>query len=348
MCACQKPNSKNVPTVLKPNSQTDEVSLDLSTIGIAEDSFPIEKYAPIAVLGQGARADAILARDRQFGKKVVVKCFKTIKPDSFAAFDQDVRKNKQLTHTNIARILEHGIHNNKTPYIVTEYKDGFNLEQYLAIHGTPSYDVTVKILISLCEVLLYAQKESLLHRNVKPGNIIFLDDMNSEPSILITDFGMPKIKEKEDLLEARDALYMSSEEARNMAYDERSEVYSIGCVGFALLAGRPPFQEGTARDIKNSHALKLPPRISRLNFEEARPKDLEEVVEKCLEKDPKERFESVAKLNERLAVFPRREQLQINAVLSAKRKKKLLRMAAIVSVLLLVFAIIAIFVFKGH
>src|SRR5262249_25542673 len=114
---------------------------------------------------------------------------------------------------------------------------------------------------------------------------------------------------------------------RNIEYNEKSEEYSIGCVGFALLTGRPPFQDGTALEIKNSHALKLPPRISNLKFESKRPKDLEEVIEKCLEKDPSQRFESVSKLAERLEVFPRREQMKIDAVLAAKKRKKILQIA---------------------
>ncbi len=338
LCSCEKPTPKKIPNFQQNKNQLEAVTLDLASTGISPESFPLERYTPIGILGQSARADVILARDRQSGKKVAVKSFKQIRPDAFAAFEQDAKKNKQLSHNNIARVFECFIYNNKTPYMVTEYKDGFNLEQYLAVHGIPSHDVTVMILISICEALIYAQKESLLHRDIRPGNIIFLDDMNSEPSISVTDFSLPKIKTNEQLTESIDALYMSAEEARGLEYDERSEVYSIGCVGFALLTGRPPFQDGTALDIKNAHALKLPPRISALKFEAERPKDLEEVIERCLEKDPRSRFESVSKLLERLEVFPRREKMKIAAVLAAKKRRKLLTILAAVTVVLILSA----------
>ncbi len=170
---------------------------------------------------------------------------------------------------------------------MTEYKDGFDLEQCLKLYGTPSYDVTIKrLLISICEAILYAQKQGVLHGDLRPGNIIFLDDMNSEPSISLVDFAMPKIKKSEELTEARDAQYISADEARNLEYDERSEVYSVGCIGFTLLTGRPPFIDGTALDIKNAHALKLPPRMSNLKFDNDRPKELEEIIERCLGKGP--------------------------------------------------------------
>ncbi len=338
LCSCEKPNPKKIPNFQQNKNQPEAVTLDLASIGISPESFPLERYTPIGILGQSARADVILARDRQSGKKVAVKSFKQIRPEAFAAFEQDAKKTKQLSHNIIARVLECFIYN-KTPYMVTEYKDGFNLEQYLAVHGTPSHDVAVMILISICEALIYAQKESLLHRDIRPGNIIFLDDMNSDPSISVTDLSLPKIKANEQLTESVDALYMSAEEARGLEYDERSEVYSIGGVGFALLTGRPPFQDGTALDIKNAHALKLPPRISALKFEAERPKDLEEVIERCLEKDPRSRFESVAKLLERLEVFPRREKMKIAAVLAAKKRRKLLTILAAVAVVLILGAI---------
>lgn len=328
VCCCESPDAKNVPNFQRDRTKPELVQLDLQTINIKPETFPLERYIPIAILGLSSKSDVILARDKQTGNKVAVKSFKKIAPGSFALFEQEARKVKKLSHNNIARLLEAFIYESKTPYLVSEYKDGFNIDQYLALQGFPSQDVVVMILMSICEAIIYAQKESLLHRNVRPGNVIFLDDMNSDPSISLTDFSLPKIKDNEELTEPRDALYMSADQARNLDHDERSETYSIGCVGYTLMAGIPPFQDGSAQDIKNSHALKLPKRISSVNFSPNRPKDLEEVVERCLEKDPKVRFDSIAKLLERLEVFPRREKMQIAAIEAAKRRKQLLKIAA--------------------
>ncbi|MBS1953280.1 MAG: serine/threonine protein kinase [Cyanobacteria bacterium SZAS-4] len=331
VCSCENPDPKNIPNFQRDRNKPEPVELDLASIGIPPETFPLERYIPIGVLGLGPKADVILARDKQSGNKVAVKSFKKIAQSAFATFEQEAKKNKKLSHNNIARLLEAFIYELKTPYLVSEYKDGFSVEQYLAIHGIPSHDVAVMILISICEALIYAKKESLMHMNIRPGNVIFLDDMNADPSISLTDFTLPKIKALEELTEPSDALYMSAEEARNMEYDERSEVYSIGCVGYALLAGKPPFQDGTARDIKNSHALKLPARICNVNFVAERPKDLEEVIERCLEKDPRVRFDTVEQLLERLQVFPRREKMQIAAILAAKQKKKFAMIGAAVA-----------------
>lgn len=302
------------------------MTVDLASLNMSAEIFPADKYTPIALLGESSRAVVILARDKQRGTKVAVKCFKRIGAAHQAGFESEVRKNKQLSHTNIAKITDFGLHSGKVPYLVTEYKEGFDIEQCLAIYGTPSHDVAVKILIGLCETLLYAQKQSVLHRDIRPGNVLFLDDLNSEPSVSLTDFALPKTKITEGVTDPRDVVYMSADEARGLEYNEKSEIYSIGCIGFALLTGRAPFYADSVQELKNLHGLKLPPKISDLAFDSTRPKDLEEVVERCLEKDPGYRFDSVQKLLERLEVFPRREQLRITAVLDARKKKKLLTM----------------------
>ncbi len=347
LCACENPRPQSVPSFTKQKDEKEPVELDIESIHMSPEIFPIERYTPIAILGEGSRATVLLARDKQTGKKVAVKCFKNCNPEVLKSFDQEVKKLAKLSHTNIARLIGSGIHNQATPYLVTDYKDGFNLEQYLAIHGTPSHDVAVKILCGICEALIYAQKESLLHGNIRAGNVIFIDDMNAEPSISLLDFNVPRLK-MSNQLDSKDTYYMSADQARGMEYNEKSEVYSIGCIGFALLTGRPPFMEGTTQEIKNLHALKLPPKISDLKFDSERPSDLVEVIERCLEKDPSYRFESVAKLLERLEVFPRREQTRIAAVLAERKKKKLVTIAGIVIAVTTILSTIGFFVLARH
>jgi serine/threonine protein kinase len=327
LCTCQNPDPKKVPTYIKPN-EFDPLTLELSNARLSPDIFPIEKYTPISMLGFSEGATVVLARDKKRGTKVAVKIFKKIPPTMQPTFQSEIKKNQQLTHTNIAKVVDFGFYQDKTPYLVTEYKDGFNIEQLLELYGTPSYDVAIKILLGICETLIYTQKQGVLHRDIRPGNVIFLDDMNSEPSVSITDFALPKIKASQPLTDPLDAIYMSCEEARGLDYSEKSEIYAIGCIGFALITGRPPFQGSSALDIKNMHALKLPPRISSLKFDAERPTELDEIIERCLEKDPNNRFETLAKLSERLEVFPRREKMKIEAVLATKKRKTVLTIAA--------------------
>ena len=339
LCSCDNPNPKSIPAHLKQGEKEEPVTLDLALLEMSPDDFPSERFQPIGILGKSAFANTVLCRDKQTGSKVAVKCLKSITPEIKASFEQEGKILSRLNHPKIAKLLLSGIHNNKTPYLVSEYKDGYNLEQYLAIHDIPSFDVAVMILISLCEVSVYLQKERLFIENIKPENIIFVDDLNSEPAVFITDISFPNLELKDRLSDIKDVHYMSSEVARNMDYSDHAEMYSIGCIGFALLTGRPPFEHASPQKIKNNHALVLPPRISNLKTEKGRPGDLEEVVERCLEKDPRVRFESVSKLLERLEVFPRREQNRIALLEAEKGKQQSMRVLIIVLVVVVLGAI---------
>lgn len=328
LCSCDRPDPRQIASFLKPN-EAEPVSLDLASVGLTSENFPTERYHPIAFLGDSPRATTVMARDKQRGSKVAIKCFKRVPASMQATFQSEAKKIQLLTHTNIAKILDFGFPNLRPPYLVTEYKDGFNLAQCLALYGVPSFDVAVKILVDLCEVLIYSQKQGTLHRDVRPENIIFYDDLNSEPTVWITDYAFPKTRAGEGMSERCDVLYMSGDEARNLDYSEKSEVYCIGSVGFSLLTRKAPFPEGTAQEIKNNHALKLAPRVSSLNHDPKRPGDLEEVIERCMEKDPNVRFDSIEKLKERLDVFPRREKMRIAAILSARKRKLFTRIGLI-------------------
>ena len=189
LCSCANPSAKKIPSQLKAGEQ-DIVTLDLATVRLPIEYFPSDKYTPLAFLGETPRALVLLCREKQRGGRVSVKLFKGIHTSMHATFESEVRKNKQLSHANIAKILDFGIHNGKTPYVVTEYKEGFNIEECLSLYGPPSYDVAVKILLAVCDTLGYAQKQGIMHRDIRPGNIIFSDDTNSEPSICLTNFSL--------------------------------------------------------------------------------------------------------------------------------------------------------------
>lgn len=341
LCACSSPEPAKIPAVAKPGEAGDVAEMDLSICSINPQDFPVERYMPLGILGQSAKADTLFCRDKQSGRRVAVKCFKSVPVHMLPTFEQEARKISQLSHTNIAKVVDKGVLNGKIPYLVTEYKDGFSLDQYFAMEGVPSHDVAVKILVGMLEALVYSKKDSLLHRSLKPGNVIFLDDMNSEPSIAITDYGISAIKKEWKDAEAGDAHYMSGDEARNMDYDERSEMYSVGCVGYSLLTARTPFDSDSALSLKNKHALELPVRISNINFDRGRPGDLDEVIERCLEKNPKDRFDSLEKLMERLQVFPRRVQMRVAAAEAARQKQKMIKLAAIAVVIFILIAIVS-------
>lgn len=340
LCQCSEPIPVVVPHYMKPKGVEDPIEVDLRTLSLSNETFPTERYKPIGILGDDAKECVILCRDRQTGLKVAVKCYRRTDPAFAKAFEKEGGKVRKLSHPKIAKLSDFGKLDDKIPYTVTEYKDGFNIEQCLSLYGIPTYDVAVTVLLGICEALLAAQREQVVHNNLKPGNVIFFDDLNSEPSVSVVDFPLYRGKKFEDTLERNEVLYLSADEARGLDFNEKSAIYTIGCIGFALLTGRPPFDSGSAREIKNKHGLELPPRISSLKFDNSRPGDLEEVIERCLEKDPNQRFESIEKLKERLEIFPQRVRRQIAAIQAEKKKQQTIRIAIIATVALVLAGIV--------
>lgn len=339
LCQCTSPEPVDVPAFTRERNQPEKVQVSLEQFELSPENFPSERYTPIAILGEGVKANTLLCRDNQTGKKVAVKYFKQNSDEINKLFEQEARLVAKLSHASIAKLIDFGIHNGKTPYLVSDYKEGYNLEQYLSIYGIPSYDVAVTVLLSICEALEYSQKEGLLHKGLKPSNVLFLDDMNSEPTVVLTDFRFKKLEMLDPIKDVRDTYYMSGDYARNLDHTEKSELYSLGCLGYALLTGSPPFPKGSAREIKNSHALKLPPRISDLKHVGGRPKDLEEMIENCLEKDPRERFDSISKFAERLEIFPRRIKMQIDALEAERKRKKLMKLSIIALIVVAILVV---------
>lgn len=323
LCSCSRRDAKKIPGQIKQTEQ-DAVALDIASLRMTAANFPLERYTPIAVLGDNIRATIILARDKVRGGKVAVKCYKKLPAALKTSFLNEAKKLQQLNHSNIVKTIDCGLTQAGTPYVVTDFKEALNLDQCIAAYGTPSHDVTIRILAGICEAVVAAQKQGMLHRNIKPANVLFFDDRNAEPSILLRDFAMHKGDPLEEAATTSDLLYMSSDEARNMDYTEKSEMYAVGNIGYLLVTGKAPFDEGEPREIKNLHALKLQKRMADIKFDNTRPKQLDELIERCLEKDPSYRFDSMPQLLERLQALLRMEQAQHAQVLAGQQLKKVL------------------------
>jgi hypothetical protein len=115
LCTCKTPDPKKVSTYIKPN-EIDPLTLELSNVRLSADTFPLEKYTPLSMLGFREGATVILARDKQRGTKVAVKIFKKIPSTMQATFQSEIKKNQQLIHTNITKIVDSGFYQDKTPY----------------------------------------------------------------------------------------------------------------------------------------------------------------------------------------------------------------------------------------
>lgn len=240
---------------------------------------------------------------------------KLIKPENeadataIAHFEKEVKITAKLTHWNTVEIYDYGHTDDGTFYYVMELLPGMSLEELVRDHGPLPPERVVHLMRQVCGALQEAHDVGLIHRDIKPANIFAAHRGGVHDVAKLLDFGL--VKDVVDRPESRGQaarqgsfsgtpLYMSPEQAS--AYDEvdgRADLYSLGAVAYHLLTGQPPFSGNSIVELLTAHARSEVAAPSTLNVNV--PKDVDEVVLRCLAKDSNERFPDAATFERALA-----------------------------------------------
>lgn len=263
----------------------------------------IGHYQLLEKLGSGGMGDVFLAEDLSLGRKVAIKLL----PSRFATdqkrlerFEKEARIISALNHPNILTIYEIGQHEEEQ-YIVTEYVDGETLSDRMR-RSPLRDDEIVSIATDVAAALAAAHAQGVIHRDIKPANIM----IRADGIVKVLDFGLAKwneppseeaatlVRQTEPGTVMGTATYMSPEQARGIAVDARSDLFSLGAVVYEMLTGQPPFSGETTTETIASiiHEEVVP--VSR--FRPDAPPQLQWIVEKALQKDLDDRFQSAREL----------------------------------------------------
>lgn len=225
-------------------------------------------------------------------------------------FQEEARLAMQLEHPNIVRVLEFAYPADGQPFMVMDYIDGRSLEQELALFKRLSAERAIVIANQVIDALEYVHSKGIIHRDLKPANLILLKDTDTRGNtqvsgkIKLIDFGIAKklIDDDEDsrLVTPSGEIvgspqHMSPEQCAGEPMDERSEIYSLGCILYEMLSGKPPIQGKNALDTLRMQTSVEPRPLASL-VESAEAKALAPVVHHCLAKDPDERYQSLSDL----------------------------------------------------
>jgi eukaryotic-like serine/threonine-protein kinase len=262
------------------------------------------------LLGAGGMGEVYLAEHRLLKRPCAVKLIRPERagdPGLLRRFQREVRATSRLTHFNTVEVFDFGLTEGGTFYYVMEYLPGLNLAELVARHGPLPPARTVYLARQVCGALREAHDAGLVHRDIKPGNVIVGRFGGRHDVAKLLDFGLvrsldgggpqSRLTHEGALLGTPD--YMAPEQAFGGVVDARSDLYSLGALLYYLLAGRPPFLGATVMDVLDAHRHRRVPPLAGLA--PGVPDDLEAVVLRCLAKDPAARLPDAASLDRALA-----------------------------------------------
>ncbi|MEK6684477.1 MAG: protein kinase, partial [Nitrospirota bacterium] len=245
------------------------------------------RYKLSTKLGQGGMGVVYLAEDTVLNRVVAYKVLSPSvrdNPKVLEDFLQEARAAAAINHPNIVTIYDTGSEGVE-PYIVMEFIDGVSLKELLEKNASIPINNLIAIAKQVCQGLEYAHNKNVIHRDIKPANIM----LNKESRVKIMDFGLAKILSESELEGTGvkgTPLYMSPEQIHGKRVDHRTDLYSLGCTLYRMAAGRPPFIEG---DVYYHH-LHTPP-VSPRSLNPHVPEKLDQIILKCLAKDPEQRYQ---------------------------------------------------------
>jgi len=254
------------------------------------------RYVLQGLLGQGGMADVELAYDQLLDRHVAIKILHhryANDPQFIARFRREAQAAASLNHPNIVAVYDTGDHEGR-PYIVMEYVAGRSLKEVLASEGMLPQRAA-EIAADAASALHYSHERALVHRDVKPGNIMVSDD----GVVKVTDFGIARAVGAESVTQTAavfgTAAYVSPEQAQGQEVDRRSDVYSLGCCLYEMLTHRQPFAADSAVALAYKHVSEDPIPPTRLNPDISAA--LEAVTMKALAKDPAARYQTAQDLS---------------------------------------------------
>ncbi|WP_437605336.1 serine/threonine-protein kinase [Sorangium sp. So ce834] len=275
-----------------------------------------DKYEVERVLGEGGMGVVVAARHRLLGERVAIKFLlpqARERADLVARFLREGQAAARIRSEHVTRVFDVGTLARGEPYLVMEYLEGTDLKALLRDRGPLSVELACDYLLQACEALAEAHALGIIHRDLKPGNLFLSRRADGSPLIKVIDFGISKMAlaaepaapKAHDMTESSamlgSPLYMAPEQmVSSKSVDARADVWSMGAILYQLLTGAMPFGGDSVMQIYD-RILEGPPRLHGQRADV--PERLERAVQRCLQRNPADRFGNIAELAAELAPF---------------------------------------------
>jgi serine/threonine protein kinase len=262
------------------------------------------RYRIQSIIGQGGMSTVYKAQHTYMDRVVAVKLLHphlVSDPISVQRFQQEAKAAASLSHPNIITVYDFGVTEDGLAFLVMDYLEGPSLGDLLDRTGSVPADEAIDIFRQVLKGLAHAHRKGVVHRDLKPRNMVLAVDEDGTVQVKIVDFGIAKVipqdgGESQHLTQTGEVfgspIYMSPEQCSGLPLDLRSDIYSWGCVMYEVLTGAPPFLGKNAVETMSMHVNDPPPDFKQMAPNVVIPEDLQQVIFGCLEKQPKKRYQT--------------------------------------------------------
>jgi serine/threonine protein kinase/Flp pilus assembly protein TadD len=258
------------------------------------------RYQIIEELGKGGMGKVYKALDTRINEKIAIKLIKPeISSDkkTLERFGNELKLARKIAHKNVGKMFDINVEQG-THYITMEYVPGQDLKGLIRQSGQLAIGTSISIATQICEGLSEAHKVGVVHRDLKPNNIM----IDREGAVRIMDFGIARSLNEKEITGSGIMIgtpeYMSPEQVEGKDVDQRSDIYSLGIILYEMVTGRVPFEGDTAFTVGVKHKSEIP--INPKEFNQQIPDELSDLILRCLRKNIDTRYQSAGELRSEL------------------------------------------------
>lgn len=286
-------------------------------------------YEVISRLGRGGTAEVFKARHVGLNRFVAIKFLQSElcgDQEWRIRFFQEGRVAASLVHPNIARCLATGLWHDKVPYLVFEFLEGETLRTRLNQQGSLDWRQSVDIAAQVCDALNYAHSHACIHRDIKPENIMLTSQNENKTTPKLLDFGLARILpestfHQQTLTQTGELIgsvnYMSPEQCLGQPVSSRSDIYSLGCVLYECIQGKPPFVAESLAALMHKHTTELPQPLQQSHCDQAA--QITAVLYKAMSKSADARYDSMQSFKRDLTCLLAGEEINSATALQFRR-----------------------------
>jgi serine/threonine protein kinase len=276
-----------------------------------------DRFNILSLIGSGGMGNVYKAKQKVADRYVAVKVLHSERLQSNShvlRFQQEAKAAAALSHPNVVGFFDYGLTEDNVPFIAMDFVEGTPLDQEIK-RGQLDILRAINIFMQTCDALEHAHQKGVVHRDIKPSNLMLVKKDDGSEQVKVLDFGIAKLLphhsegEYQSLTMTGEVFgspqYMSPEQCSGKPLDSRSDVYSLGCVMYESLVGRPPLRGDSLLETISKHTHEIPPTFKSVRPDLSIPEQLEALVMKCLEKEPDMRFPSMSVLRRNLEFVPK-------------------------------------------